>query len=192
MNTKNISFLIALTAFSILARVSLGYAEQNTSFYDEGLNEDVGIWRLRQKKLTDEEKKELDKYVEKMSEARLKEQKAQGNLADAERRLNEFLNNKEEEINKEELKLKEKIDRAKRKAERAQEELDKEMRALEALEESFDDDLAKEKALIDKKQEKLEEQIKKNQEKLESVQEKKKDISQAISEFEKAIEKKFK
>ncbi len=177
--------------FSVLNQIGVGYAQEPKAFYNDELKENLEIWRLRQKQLTEEEKKELDKYTERMSEARLKEQKAQTDVTDAKKKLEKFLSEEDERLEKERLKLQEKIDRAQKKVERAQEALAKEQQTLETLKASFENDLAKAQTIIDKQQEKLKEEIRKNQERLKKAQENKHAITKQITEFEKVIEKKF-
>ncbi|MCX5680807.1 MAG: hypothetical protein NT079_00695 [Candidatus Omnitrophica bacterium] len=166
--------------------------DKNKSFYNKELNEDISIWRLRQKQLTGEEQKELDRHVENLNEARLKEQRAQEDLDIAKKSLTEFLNEKGEKLEKEKAILQEQINRSEQKVARIQENLDKKKQELESLQKGLDGNIAKTQEALTLQQQKIEELITKEQEKLEKTRVNTKSISAKIAEFEKAIDEKFK
>lgn len=155
------------------------------------MNQDLNIWRLRNKQLTAEEKKELDKHIEGLNEARLKEQRAQTELAAAQKKLSNFVAGRAEKIEKEKTRLQDEMSQADRKVARTQEKLDKEKAEAEALKKNFDGTLTKATEELDRQQKKLEEIITNEQENLITAQENKKSIIQKTTEFQKAIEGKF-
>ena len=189
------SSLIILASVLILGacqNLPLCLAEDaSKAFYNKDLNEDIGIWRMREKQLTPEEQKELDRHVENLNEARLKEQRAKDGLLSAETRLADFIKGRSETTEKGKANLQDEINRAERKAARTQEKLEKEKQEAELLKKDFDANLAKIQETLDKQQQKIEETIKKEQENLKATQENKQNISQKINEFQKAIEGKF-
>lgn len=165
--------------------------DANKSFYDDDMNQDLSIWRLRNKQLTDEEKEELNKHVEGLNEARLKEQRAQTELVAAQTKLSNFVAGRAEKIEKEKTRLQDEIKQADRKVTRTQEKLDKEKAEAEALKKNFDGNLSKATEELDKQQRKIEEIVTNDQENLIAARENKKSIIQKTTEFQKAIEGKF-
>ena len=190
------SFILLAVSFACVDAFTpapaLGGENAKASFYDDGLNEDVGIWRLRQQSLTAEEQKELDGYVERLSEARYKEQRAQNDLAAAKKNLDEFVRARDEKIAKEKEKLAAQIDRAQRKADRARELLAREDQALQALKQGFDGKIQKAGEALDLEQRDLAELIKKEEAKLQKTKDNKKAVAAQINAFERALDKKTK
>lgn len=187
---------IKITAFIFFLALSVLYRpcdaqEIKKHFYDTNLSQDMDIWKLREKNLTDEEKKELDKHVELLNEARLKEQRAAENLDEAQRRLSSFISGRAGAIEKEKAKLREEIARVQQKAAKTQEKLDKEKQDVALLERNFDVSVDKAQEALNKQQQKLEETLRSGQESLAVAQENINTAVQKISDFKRGIEGKF-